>query len=104
MDSEQDQRTLAVEPDPPGPARADVEYLDLDRDGIPDAVQATNCAEYRRPDGISVFQTTRELDAGIGDDGCPKSITWSNTVSVHGDQRRPEGRVVVALELRPKGC
>jgi hypothetical protein len=58
-----------------------VRYLDLDGDGLPDAVEITETRVLLtadlRPEAV---QTIVELDTGIGDDGVPRHVDTSETL------------------------
>jgi len=53
-----------------------LEYLDLDGDGVPDAVRTidTRAAWSNRVGDFEVLQTVEELAWGIGDDGVPEAV------------------------------
>jgi hypothetical protein len=67
-------------------AGAETEFLDLDGDGVPDAVQTTETIEYETEGGVEVVEEIRELDSDIGSDGIPKTVTVTDTVAVDTDQ------------------
>ena len=67
---------------------AETEYLDLDDDGLPDAVRTTETRSYDGG-GADVVKETSELDAGIGPDGVPTTVTVTETVTTCGS--RPPG-------------
>jgi hypothetical protein len=71
-------RTHSGSPEP------DVEYLDLDGDGILDAVRITETRARRyAPDGREeLVQVIVELDAGIGDDGVPATTERTETLEI----------------------
>jgi len=77
------------------------EYLDLDGDGVPDAVRTTSHTEYE-VDGADVMETVEELDQAIGDDGRPAMIDWRDTVVVDADYDGTADLVeVTEVALRP---
>ena len=53
-----------------------LEYLDLDGDGVPDAVRTidTRAAWSNRVGDFEVLQTVEELAWGIDDDGVPEAV------------------------------
>jgi hypothetical protein len=53
-----------------------LEYLDLDGDGVPDAVRTidTRAAWSNRAGDFEVVQTVEELAWGIDDDGVPEAV------------------------------
>jgi hypothetical protein len=77
------------------------EYLDLDGDGVPDAVRTTERIDYE-VGGAEVVETVRELDREIGDDGRPGEIEWSDTVTVDVDHDGSTDAIeVLEVEVRP---
>jgi len=76
------------------------EYLDLDGDGVPDAVRTRRQAAYE-VGGAEVVETVEELDRDIGDDGRPGTIDVSDTLAVDSDH---DGRAdfveVTEVEVR----
>jgi len=62
----------------------EVGYLDLDGDGIPDAVEIRETRVLQcAPDGREeVVQVSVELAAGIGDDGIPAKIETTETQEI----------------------
>jgi len=59
-----------------------VRYLDLDGDGVPDAVEITEQRVLLSADlRAEAVQVIVELDTGIGDDGVPKHVETSETSS-----------------------
>jgi len=65
---------------------ARTEYLDLDDDGVPDAVEQSETFEYETPDGAEIVEEIREVDAGITADGVPATVTVTDTVLVDTDR------------------
>lgn len=63
----------------------DVEFLDLDGDGVPDAVRITRSSVLRwAPDGREeVVKVISELDAGIGVDGIAATVETTETLEIH---------------------
>ncbi len=57
----------------------DVEFLDLDGDGVPDAVRFTERTVVHLA-GADVVHVREELDAGIDVDGIPHSVELTDTV------------------------
>lgn len=58
----------------------EVKYLDLDHDGLPDAVLIIETLRTQDPDGAThSIETIETLETGIGIDGVPDHI------EVHGD-------------------
>jgi hypothetical protein len=79
----------------------EAEYLDLDGDGVPDAVRTTSEASYQA-DGVDVVETVEELDRDIDDEGRPGEIDWTDTVVVDTDRDGAADLVeVTEIELRP---
>ncbi len=78
------------------------EYLDLDGDGVPDAVRTTKHVEYEVGDA-EVVETVRELDRDIDDEGRPGVIDWTDTVAVDVDgDGGAELLEVTEVEVRPR--
>ncbi len=68
-------------------ARTDTRFLDLDHDGLLDAVESTECVVADldldgEPDIVSIVD---ELDTAIGDDGVPGRIETLSMLAL----RRP---------------
>ena len=85
-----------------GPGRVErvAEYLDLDCDGVPDAVLTTQSVEVGVVGGPDVIETVEELDRCIGDDGQPGAVEWRETVTFSADgDGESDAADVVALEL-----
>lgn len=57
----------------------DVEFLDLDGDGILDAIRTTERTVMHLI-GADVVHVREELDAGIDDDGIPHMVELTETV------------------------
>jgi hypothetical protein len=57
----------------------DVVYLDLDGDGVPDAVLIRETLTADAPDGLRETEVIETLETGIDIDGVPHHI------EVHGD-------------------
>jgi len=82
-------------------APAETEYLDLDGDGVPDAVRTTSTAEYDLADGPEIVETVEELDRDIDDDGRPRTIEWVDAISVDADRDgTPDLIDLTSLEVR----
>jgi hypothetical protein len=62
----------------------ETEYLDLDDDGVPDAVQITETVQYESG-GAGLVEEIRELDTGVGPDGVPTTVTVTDTVTIDTD-------------------
>ena len=77
-----DQASGAPSPDPAARTR----YLDLDDDGVPDAVEQRETFEYETPAGAEVVEEIREVDAGINEEGVPATVTVTDTVLVDVDR------------------
>ena len=62
----------------------EVQYLDLDGDGVPDAVRITETRVLgaTRDGRGQVVQTVSELVSGIGDDGLARSTQPSSCVEI----------------------
>lgn len=83
-------------------ANQEPEYLDLDGDGVPDAVKTTREVAYEA-DGADVVERVEELDRAIDDDGRPGAIDWTDTVMVDADHDGEADLVeVTEIELRPE--
>ncbi len=103
---------MAPDDNPPGSAAvsplgdvpaapAETEYLDLDGDGVPDAVRTTRTAEYDLAEGPDIVETVVELDRDIDDDGRPRAIEWVDAISVDADRDgTPELIDLTSLEVR----
>ena len=80
-------------------AHADEElrYLDLDGDGVPDAVETTRITEIDVDgDGTpDIIEVSRERDVAIDDDGHPAAVERTETVAVD-----LEGRDELLVEVR----
>jgi len=75
-------------------------YLDLDGDGVPDAVRTIRVDAFDvTGDGVAdVVEIIQEVDAGIDDDGEPHVVTTTDTLEIDVD---PAGRpVVVGVQTR----
>jgi hypothetical protein len=58
-----------------------VRYLDLDGDGVPDAVEITETRVLLTADlRAEAVQIIVELDTGIGDDGVPTHVETTETL------------------------
>jgi len=80
---DQPDRTTAA----PAPnAAVRTEYLDLDDDGVPDAVEQRETFEYETLDGAEIVEEIREVDADIAEDGVPATVTVTDTVLVDTDR------------------
>jgi hypothetical protein len=79
----------------------ETEYLDLDDDGVPDAVQITETVQYERG-GADLVEKIRELDTGIGADGVPTTVTVTDTVTIDTDHDGvPDATDVTTLTVHP---
>jgi hypothetical protein len=78
-----DLEPVAVDPGEPGTT----EYLDLDGDGVPDAIETTRTRTGESPSGAAVVEEIRELDSDIGLDGVPTTVTVTDTVAVDANHR-----------------
>jgi hypothetical protein len=60
----------------------DIEYLDLDEDGVPDAVRTTRTRAFDRSEtgNADLVETTEELAWGIDVDGTPVGIHVVETI------------------------
>ena len=77
-------------------------YLDLDDDGVPDAVQTTETLEYHTDDGADVVEEIRELDSDIGPDGVPTTVTVTDTVAIDTDHDgAPNAAEVITVTVHP---
>ena len=63
-------------------AAIEMEYLDLDGDGVPDAVRTTRTVivDHVHQGGVDLVEVTEELASGIGVDGVPRSTHVVETV------------------------
>jgi hypothetical protein len=66
-------------------------YLDLDGDGVPDAVQMTEAIEYDvTGDGVpDIVEIVDETAAGIGIDGVPDHVEVTEPVAVRVEHEVP---------------
>ena len=81
----------------------ETEYLDLDHDGVLDAVQITETVEFET-DGAEVVEQIRELDAGIGADGVPTTVAVTDTVAIDTDHDGvPDAAEVTTVTVHPAG-
>ncbi len=81
---------------------AETEYLDLDGDGVPDAVRTTETVEYETDSGAEVVEEVREVDAGIGADGVPTTVTVTDTVAIDADHDGvPDAAEVIEVTVHP---
>ena len=78
-------RVLEAEPDAVAPT--ETEYLDLDRDGVVDAVRTTRVTGYDvTGDGeIDIVETLEELAEGIDVAGTPGHVIVTDTVEADFD-------------------
>ncbi len=51
-----------------------VEYLDLDHDGVPDAVRIRRAVPGEAADGVASTEMVEELSIAIGIDGVPGDV------------------------------
>lgn len=67
-------------------------YLDLDGDGVPDAVQMTEAIEYDvTGNGVpDVVEIVDETAAGIGIDGVPDHVEVTSPVAVRVEHDLPD--------------
>lgn len=67
-------------------------YLDLDGDGVPDAVQITESVSIDvNGDGTpDVLEIVEELDTGIGIDGVPTHVEVHEAAAVEIDHEVPQ--------------
>jgi hypothetical protein len=80
------------------------EYLDLDNDGVLDAVQTSETRKYARADGADVVEETRELDSSIGLDGLPTTVTVTDAVTIDTDHDgAPNAAEVITVITHPAG-
>ena len=80
----------------------ETKYLDLDDDGVPDAVQTTATVEYRTDSGAEVVEEIREVDSGIGPDGLPTTVTVTDAVAIDTDHDgAPNEAQVTAVTVHP---
>lgn len=83
------------------PVPADADYLDLDGDGVPDAVRTTKTVVYSVLGGPDIIESVEEFDRDIGDDGRPRLIEWLDTIAVGADGDGQFDLIdVTALEVR----
>jgi hypothetical protein len=75
--------TLEATTRPPAMAEGETEYLDLDRDGLLDAVHRHSAVAYHL-DGDAT-EALDELAVGIGDDGVPAAIALTDAVALDVD-------------------
>jgi hypothetical protein len=73
----------------------EIKYLDLDGDGVPDAVETTD-VEVTEIEGAGHHTTkvevVTEVDADIDDDGVPGTVEVSDTVIVENATERDDDR------------
>lgn len=68
-----------------GEIRRETKYLDLDGDGVPDAVETTEVSVEVLDSGghhVTAVEVVDEIDAEIGIDGVPGTVEVSDTVLV----------------------
>lgn len=72
--------------EPPG-RRHETRYLDLDGDGVPDAVETTDRAVIHvdRRGVADIVQETDEVDAEIDDDGVPHTVQVTERLAFGAD-------------------
>lgn len=72
------------------PEPGQMRYLDLDGDGVPDAVQRTLVTVlHRTSEGLAdVVRVVEELEADIGDDGAPGVVQVTERLEVDDGFRR----------------
>ncbi len=76
------------------------EFLDLDADGVPDAIEVTETFAYDTPDGAEVVEEIREVDAGIDEEGVPTTVTVTDTVIIDTDHDgAPDAAEVTTLTV-----
>lgn len=67
----------------------EIRYLDLDGDGVPDAVETTE-VEVTEIEGaghrVTKVEVVTEVDADIDDDGVPGTVGVSDTVIVENER------------------
>jgi hypothetical protein len=81
----------------------ETEYLDLDHDGVLDAVQITETVEFET-DGAEGVEQIRELDTGIGTDGASTTVTVTDTVTIDTDHDGvPDAIEVTTVTVHPAG-
>jgi hypothetical protein len=79
----------------------ETEYLDLDDDGVPDAVQITETVQHESG-GADLVEEIRELDTGIGPDGVPTTVTVTDTVTIDSDHDGvPNTAEVTSVTIHP---
>ncbi len=84
------------------PVETETEYLDLDHDGVPDAVQTTAMVEYHTEAGVDVVESIREVDSGIGPDGVPTTVTVSDAIAFETDHDgTPDAAEVIEVTVHP---
>ncbi len=78
------------------------EYLDLDDDGVPDAVERRETRKYPNVDGADVVEEIRELDSGIGPDGIATTVTVTDAVTIDTDHDGvPNAAEVTTVIMHP---
>ena len=68
-----------------GETRRETKYLDLDGDGVPDAIETTETTVKVIDDGVhrmTAVEVVAEIDAEITIDGVPGTVEVSDTVLV----------------------
>lgn len=70
-----------------GPTEADVRYLDLDGDGLPDAIEQTQTVPLHvGSDGVAdVVRVIDELDTDIDDEGNPGTVRVTEKLAIDFD-------------------
>jgi hypothetical protein len=79
---------------------ADPAYLDLDGDGVPDAVRTIHVEAFDVDgDGVAdVVEIIQEVDAEIDDDGAPHVVTVTDTLGLDVDPT--SAQVVIGTSTR----
>ena len=102
-------RGAATSDQPAGDAEVaelgETQYLDMDRDGVPDGVRTTATVEYELQSGSGVVETIEEIASGIGVDGMPGVIELSDTVLVDVDRDGTDDvaeSIVVVVHTEPR--
>jgi hypothetical protein len=82
-------------------AERETEYLDLDHDGLPDAVRRHTAVVYHL-DGDAA-EVVDELATGIGDDGVPTVAAVTDAVALDIDADGTVDRIEVSASLALNG-
>jgi hypothetical protein len=72
-------------------AHAEVRYLDVDGDGLPDAVGTTETSVLLTIGDATVLRVVDKIEAGIDDEGVPSSVQVTETLRIGREWIDAEG-------------